>query len=172
MTEQQITEQSENKNPSNDESLKGIGGWLMLIGIGIILAPIKLAYFVYTIYRDIFANGTWSLLTNVESAYYLPNFGVMLTVESLINILLLVLSIFLIYLFFTHHKNFPKWFIGLSLFSLVFLIVDTYAVSFIFPGEQGFDSATMKEIALSIGRAGIWIPYMLVSKRVKLTFIK
>jgi hypothetical protein len=171
MSEQQITAKLESETKNYDEGLKGLGGWLVLIGIGIVLAPLKLSYFVYTVYRDIFANGAWSILTDIGSDFYTPYFGTLVIIEILINIMILIVSLFLAYKFFTKKKSFPKWFIGISIFSLVFLVADTFAVSVVFPDEEAFDPATMKELALSFARAGIWIPYMLVSKRVKATFI-
>jgi hypothetical protein len=165
-----MTEQNEvGTNTAGD--LNGLGGWLILVGLGVILAPILLGRFLYTIYRDLFSNGAWSLLTNVSSEYYMPHFGVTVGVESFINLGLFIVSLYLIYLFLSRNKFFPKLFIWLSFFSLVFIIVDAIAVGYVFPTEEAFDSETMREIGKASFRVVVWVPYMMVSKRVKATFI-
>lgn len=41
-----------------------------------------------------------------------------------------------------------------------------------FTDEAMFDPATLKEFARTLIAAVIWVPYMLISKRVKLTFVE
>ena len=75
------------------------------------------------------------------------------------------------YLFFSKKKLFPKVYIGMILFTLVFIILDAFAVKMIIVDEPVFDPETLKELLQTVITALIWIPYMLISKRVKATFI-
>jgi hypothetical protein len=76
------------------------------------------------------------------------------------------------YKFFTKSSNFPKWYIGIAVFSLVFIVADAFAIKLILPNESVFDPDTIKELMRSVIMVVVWVPYMLVSKRVKATFIK
>ena len=76
------------------------------------------------------------------------------------------------YKFFALSRSFPKWYIGITLFSLVFIVAGAFIIKLILPNEPVFDSDTTGEIMGGVIMAVIWVPYMLVSKRVKATFIK
>jgi hypothetical protein len=76
------------------------------------------------------------------------------------------------YRFFTKSKHFPKWYIGVAVFSLFFIVADAFAVKPVLPSEPIFDPDTVKELMRAVIMVVIWVPYMLVSKRVKATFVK
>ena len=79
--------------------------------------------------------------------------------------------LFIAFLFFSKKKLFPKLYIGMLLFSLVFIVLDALAIKMVMPSEPVFDPDTLKELLRTVVASAIWIPYMLVSKRVKATFI-
>jgi 1-acyl-sn-glycerol-3-phosphate acyltransferase len=56
--------------------------------------------------------------------------------------------------------------------SLIFIPLDAWLVVKVFPGEPMFNSETTKEFARSLITGVIWIPYMLLSKRVRVTFVE
>ena len=58
------------------------------------------------------------------------------------------------------------------LVSLVFIPFDAWLVTFILPDEPIFDPETKKEFVRTLISSIIWVPYMLVSKRVKATFVE
>ena len=76
------------------------------------------------------------------------------------------------YKFIAKSRDFPKWYIGIAVFSLVFIVADAFAIKLVLPSEPVFDPDTIKELMRSVIMVTIWVPYMLVSKRVKATFIK
>ena len=155
-----------------NNKLKGLGGWLILVGIGVVLSPIRILAFCVSTYAPIFSDGTWGALTTPSSEAYTPYFGALLICEIVLNATFLVVSFYLIYLFFTKHYLFPKFFIAFIIFLLVFILLDTWIVNLIFPEESMFDPETAEEIGRILGAALIWIPYMLISKRVKATFVE
>jgi len=61
-----------NQNAQNieDNRLKGLGGWLILVGIGVVLSPIRLLGLIIQVYKPIFEDGTWEALTTVGSESY------------------------------------------------------------------------------------------------------
>lgn len=157
---------------TDKEELNGLGGWLILVGVGIVLSPLRLLFIFIPTYTEIFLNGTWTELSTKDSGAYNPYFSSLLAGEMVFNCIILMTSVYLIYLFFTKHYLFPKVYICLITATLIFIPLDAYLVSAILPDIPMFDPDTTKEFMRSGIAAIIWIPYMLVSKRVKATFIQ
>lgn len=157
-------------NDKND--LKGLGGWLILIGIGVVIGPFRLAAEMVPLYYGIFTDGTFEVLTTQGSEAYHVMWGPLIVFETVFNSLLILASCYLIYLYFSKHYLFPKVYIAIVIFSLVFIPFDAWLASFVLPDEPMFDSATTKEFARTIFTTVVWVPYMLISKRVKATFVE
>jgi hypothetical protein len=107
---------------TDKNKLKGLSGWLILVGIGVVLNPIRLLFSLIPAYKPIFADGVWEALTTPGSAVYTPYFGALFIGEFIFNTLMFAACIYLIYLFFSKHYLFPKVFIGIALVSLIFSI--------------------------------------------------
>ena len=155
-----------------DSKLKGLRGWLILVGIGVVVTPIRLLVTSIPIYLPIFKDGTWELVTTKGSEFYHVLWGPLLVGEMFYNICILAAAVYLIYLFFSKHYMFPKFYMGIIAATLIFIPLDAWVVSIIFPDEPMFDPETTKEFASSVISAVIWVPYMLNSKRVKATFVE
>ena len=72
--------------------------------------------------------------------------------------------IYIIFLFFTKKKIFPKYFI---ITKILYVVIFIFLVII-----KNTSSIFIEGLAQNTLSACIWIPYMLVSKRVKATFIK
>lgn len=151
--------------------LQGISGWLILVALGLIITPIRIIFLIITTYSEIFSNDAWSVLTTPGSDVYHPLWGGFIITELVFNIGLLLASFYLLYLFFTKKSLFPKWYIGILIFNILFVVVDILAFKIIVPHEPAFDSDAVRDFIRAIVAAFIWIPYMLMSQRVKNTFI-
>jgi hypothetical protein len=151
---------------------KGLGGWLILVGIGLVIAPLRLLYTYVPLYQPIFTDGTWEALTTAGSQAYDPLWQPLLTGEIAFNISMLVASLGLLYLFFTKHHRFPLVYIAISAISIIFIPLDAWACSFVLPNEPILDPQTTKDFARALIAGLIWIPYMLLSERVKATFVQ
>ncbi|MCP9495012.1 MAG: DUF2569 domain-containing protein [Pyrinomonadaceae bacterium MAG19_C2-C3] len=158
-------------NVEQENTSEGIGGWLILVAIGVVISPLRLLAFTVGTYPEIFSSGAWQILTTPSSEAYNPMWAPFLVGEILINTGLILASLYMAYLFFSKKTNFPKWYIGIACFSLVFVIIDAFAMKLVMPDEPIFDSDTIKELLRSLFAVIIWVPYMLVSKRVKATFV-
>lgn len=157
---------------TGNTDLKGLGGWLVLVGLGVVLAPIRQLAALIPVYPPIFTEGYWEELTTVGSAAYHPLWGPLIIGEIVVNSAIVLVQLYLIYLFFSKHYRFPKFYISLILFSFVFIVFDAWLATFVLPGEPMFDDSTIKEVSRAIGAAVVWIPYMLISKRVEATFVE
>ncbi|MCB4766586.1 MAG: DUF2569 family protein [Sulfurovum sp.] len=150
---------------------EGLGGWLILVGIGVVLSPLRQLAKLSKAYLPIFNDGTWEALTTPTSESYNSSFSSLLMGEIFFNSLIIIASLYLIYLFFAKKSFFPKLYIWILVFSLIFILLDAVVVSSLFPNIEVFDVETMKEIGRTVIVSLIWIPYMLISKRVKATFV-
>jgi hypothetical protein len=156
---------------NEEKNLEGIGGWLILVAIGIVVTPIRLIMLMMTTYPEIFSTGVWEVLTTQGSEAYSPLWAPILIGEILINSGMLLAWLYMAYLFFSKKMVFPKWYVGLAVFSLIFIIADAFAIKLVMPSEPVFDPDTIKELMRSLFMVVVWVPYMLISKRVKATFV-
>lgn len=157
---------------SENSELKSLGGWLVLVGIGVVVGPFRLAFGYGPMYYSIFTDGTFQILTNTASEVYHPLWGPLLIGEALYNSIMVLASSYLIYLFFSKHYLFPKFYIAIVGISILFIPLDAWIASFVLPDEPMFDPATSNEFFRTLIGGAIWIPYMLISKRVKATFVE
>ncbi len=156
----------------NQTELKGLRGWLILVGIGTVIAPIAVMITLMSEMAPVLSDGTWEALTTEGSEFYHPLWGTLITGEICFNLALILVGGFAIYLFFTKNYRFPRVYIGIVVASLVFTVLDAGLLSMILPTEPMFDAESMRSLGRNVAAACIWIPYMLISKRVRATFVE
>jgi ABC-type spermidine/putrescine transport system permease subunit I len=153
------------------EKLQGLGGWLMLVGLGLFLSPMMISATMYETYKPIFSENVWAILTTPGNEAYHPFWSTFLVGEITVNLCLIFAFCWLIILFFSKKKQFPTTFIVIMIIHPVSILVDSALLTIILPNEPIFDSETTKALTRSSPSAVVWILYMLRSKRVKATFI-
>lgn len=154
--------------------LKGIGGWLILVAIGVTLSPFIAAGMDYATYSQAFSADTWNALTNSNSPAYTPYYALTVFAEMIISVIIDTYLFYLAYLFYKKKSGFPSLYIKLVFAIFAFTIIDIFVVSLVFPVltvKDLFDPLTIKAISQSIMAILIWVPYMKKSVRVKNTFI-
>ncbi len=155
---------------TEENDLEGLGGWLILVAIGIVFSPIRILFVTIPIYSEIFSTGSWEILTTPGADAYNPLWGPIIIGEILVNGALIMVWLYIAYLFFTKNRVFPIFYIGIILFTLILVIVDAFSIALVLPDEPIFDLETSTELVRSIVACILWVPYMLISKRVKATF--
>ena len=154
--------------------LKGIGGWLFLVAIGVTLSPFYAVGTDYATFSQVFATEEWRALRDINSPAYIPYLAFLFSLEVIFAVIIDAYFFYLMYFFWSLKSGFPSLYIKLIFAVLIFNIVDIFAVSLILPeltAEDLFDQATIKEIVRSIFAILVWVPYMIKSVRVKNTFI-
>src|SRR5262249_40884148 len=104
------------------------------------------------------------------SAAYHPLWAPLVIFEIFGNLAFVVMAATLLFLFFTKSPRFPRLFIAYILFNAVFVTAD-YFFGDLIPAIAGQKTDALKEVLRTAVTAVIWVPYMLVSKRVKNTFV-
>jgi hypothetical protein len=157
--------------PFLDPKLNGLGGWLVLVGLGLVFSPCVL---LFNLDHSIgsFSLWKWHALTNPDGVSYQPIWGPLLTLEFLGQITILTLDIFAIVLFFQKRRIFPRWFIALLAVNALFVVADAIGAQFMKTVSPALTASLSRNIMRSFIGCCIWIPYMLKSLRVKTTFIR
>jgi len=142
----------------------GVGGWAILITIGLFLAPIRILSEFYT--QDV----------NFDDVAHISGFMALYRAEEIINWLLSGLSLITAYCLLSHKAGFQKLYLTLVLVSIFVPIVDAVAVidvfensgvkigvNDLFSGQEIF-----RQIAVSIASL-LWVMYVFRSKRINIT---
>ncbi|WP_217572452.1 DUF2569 domain-containing protein [Mesorhizobium sp. GbtcB19] len=150
------------------EGPKGIGGWLVLPMLGLMLTPIVGLILLYdTDYVGILQN--WRALSALQIALVVAE----LVVSGILN---LTAPALLLFLMFKRSEMFPGWYIIWAAVTPVYLLLDPWAAHLTFPDTfptlaDAYDKDTVRSISRTIWGAIIWIPYMMRSVRVANTFV-
>jgi hypothetical protein len=149
----------------------GIGGWLLLPAIGIILRPIFAAYSLVNVYLPIFRKGTWAKLTDPASKTYHVLWGPALTLEIAYLILMLGFCLVLMYHFFRKSAMTPRLYIALLIAAPTFALIDHLIATSIPAFSKDAAAKGISALFTLAVSAAVWIPYFIKSVRVKNTFI-
>lgn len=158
------------ESPAKSEGPAGIGGWLILPVIGMFVFPVRVVAILVTDYWPLFERGIWTNLTTPGSPVYHALWGPVILYEMVCNGLFLVYDLVLLILLFGKSRRFPMAFVVFALLNVLFLVSDA-ALAWQIPAvaARGLEGAA-GEIARAVVAAAVWVPYMLVSKRVRNTF--
>lgn len=139
-----------------------IRGWLILVCIGLCVTPLRLVYSM--ILSGFFTQSLWLSIM----AYHHAGLIWLVIMELIGNLFSLVFYVFLLFLFFQRRNTFPVAFIFICIFNVLFLLGDHFiSRAIIDTTPAAFSRNSIGMILYSC----IWIPYFLISKRVKETFI-
>ncbi len=158
-----------------DPHLSGIGGWLVLVAIGLIVGPLLLLRAIWT---DIRA------LTGPNHEFIgirLPGLPTLIVFELCASIALLTGLVILLVLFFRESRRFPRLYelwLGVSLAAKL----AQYTISLYVSNQAAWEGAQQivadlhSKVAIGAGQALVaaivWIAYFETSQRVKATFVR
>ena len=147
---------------------EGLGGWLILVGIAVCIAPVRLLAGYLQVFAPILRDGGWRVLVDESTP---PQLRALLWFEVIANPLMMLAATVVAGLFFLRSYWFPRLFIGFVLANLLVQTVDLWLASGIpndpAAGVQGEDTL---QLVRSVIYGAIWIPYMRMSRRVRNTF--
>ncbi|WP_187263416.1 DUF3857 domain-containing protein [Pontibacter beigongshangensis] len=144
-----------------------IGGWLVLIMIGLFVSPLRTLLVLVT--ENYFNQQLWHSFLSPDSAAYAPATAILLALEIVLHIVFFVYAILLISLFLQRRTSVPRL-IAIFYFSSFAVRVAQYAAmdALNLPSET---VSGMSDIMGSLITAAIWVPYFYKSQRVKDTFV-
>ncbi len=155
-----------------NKELKGLGGWLILICLGLIFTPLRLMFSLFNDFAPIFLDNYWEILTTPGAEAYHYLWGPLIISELITNFALIVFSLYLLFLYFTKSYRFPKLMIIFYIINLFILVGDYIFANMIPEIANDANLETVQEIIRAVAATLIWVPYFLKSQRVKNTFVK
>lgn len=148
----------------------GLGGWLVLVQIGLWSSLIMLLFSLVTSVLTIDVE-VWEAVTSKGSEYYHPLWGPFMIAEIIINMLLLIFCIYIIVKFYGKKSTLPRLMIIFYIVNLAIIIVD-YILVLQIPLLREMDNGdSIKEIVRAVLVCAIWTAYFTQSVRVKNTFV-
>lgn len=144
-------------SPTN--TVPRIGGWLYLVGIGLAFAPLRL---MTTLGESHFP--AWTKAVGAHKTW--------LSLELVGTGLLLLASLYLLWLFFKQRRHFPVWYAGIAVLTLVFILIETYINVKLMPNTYLHANQQWLELGRAALTLLIPVPYVLLSKRAKATFVR
>lgn len=156
----------------SDSGPKGLGGWLILIGIDVVLAPLWTLLTAIPLYWSVLSDGTWQALMSPASPSHNVFLGSVFIFELCFHIAALSAEIYQVRLFFLKNHKFPRVFIALLLAFMVFVPLDSVLVALALRAGPAFDHEAKADMASLFIYSLILVPYMLNSKRVRNTFVR
>ena len=154
-----------------DEALRGIGGWLIPVAIGLFARPVLSVVSLVQIAPALSADA-WRALTDPAEAAYHPAWAPVLLFEVAANILLAVASVLLAVLFFQRRRQFPRAFVAMLVGQAVLTLADIASAEILPGGEAGSSVGDARLAVSTLASSVAWILYLLRSRRVRLTFVR
>lgn len=148
-----------------------IGGWLILVAIGLIIAPLRIIIFIGGDLLPFFSSEMWAFLTTPGTEVYNPLWAKLLVFELIAKIGLIVFTLIVIVYFFRKRRILPTMMVFLLILYLILVSVDYFHSNFILLMKDQNSADTLRELIQSIIVCSIWVPYFLFSRRVKGTFV-
>ncbi|MCP4162675.1 MAG: DUF2569 domain-containing protein [Deltaproteobacteria bacterium] len=146
-----------------------ISGLLILPLIGLFISPVYTIYFVIKDILPVFEPNIWNRLTSVDSELYNIFWTPTIYFELVGNLLIATFTILIIVKYLKKRKNTPRFMIILYTANFLFILFDYIICNFLLELEQ---VNLNMDIIRSLLICFIWIPYFILSKKVKSTFIK
>lgn len=142
--------------------------------LGLLFTPLLVGYALINDILPVFEDESWELFTSPYGEFYHPDWEQVFVFELLGNVAMLVFSLVLLVMFFGKKRCFPGCYIFFLIANLLFLLIDhaiaSQVLKEVFPYAEENPSED-RALVRSIFGALIWIPYILLSKRVKNTFV-
>jgi hypothetical protein len=141
------------------------------VGLGVVISPLRIVIEGIGIYGPLFRDGSLQNIADPSAPSYVAYLAELIYAEMFFNAIFVIWAVLNLVGFFSKNARFPASWRYFLLANLAFLVGDSSLTTNFMPSNEVFDTATVKSIFQSIFAAAIWVPYTIVSKRVKNTFV-
>jgi hypothetical protein len=150
---------------------RGLGGWLILVGIGLVAGVLRLLVTIVQEFGPLFRDGSLEAILTPGSGAYAPLVGSFVVLEIATNLCLVAAYAWLIVLFFRRARTFPVLFVWMMVIHPCVIVIDLWIGSILLEQSMVIDKDTARDLVRGVVAAAIWIPYMRMSRRVRNTFV-
>jgi hypothetical protein len=145
------------------------GGWLLLLGLNVLLSPFATLVVAWSSWRYLFTVAYWRALTTPDLPSYRPLLAALVVVEGIAYLLFSAYSCALVATWLKKRRSFPWHFSVFAAATAGFALTDHIGAELLGvgdPGGRGF----LGPIRLVVF-AAVWIAYLHRAKRVARTFV-
>ncbi len=153
---------------SNTQFLNGLSGWLILLAAMLWITLLGAVLQAISDVPQIIRGNLWMEYTTPGRTAYHPLWAALLVLDWGSNLFALVLIPVLLSLFFQRKKAFPT-FMFWTLLVFVVLVALRFGVADRISFINGDGVAV--PLVMAVLKAVVWIPYLRLSKRVRVTFV-
>jgi hypothetical protein len=154
-----------------DRAYRKIDGWLILFAIGIVLYPARILVALFTELFPILSQVNWSGPTPPGDPGNHPLWSYLILAEFVGNICFFLFSICLLVLFFQRKQIVISLAMIFLISNLLFVGLDFFVVHFYLSQTDSIHPNSALNLVRTVAASAVWIPYFLLSKRVKRTFV-
>jgi len=155
-----------------EKSYAGIRGWLILPLVGLGIAPLQISFMLYRNMMPLFTKGYWEVLTTPGLETYHPLWAPLLMYEIAGRTGFLMFSLVLLGFFLRKSRRLPKLIIICLVLNLLFVAGDLFFSGMIPAIAEQEAAGEGGDLVRALVGVVIWVPYFMMSKRVKQTFVK
>ena len=134
-----------------------IGGWLIVVAVALVLSAVSVLFFITSEILPAFRAIPFIEVSSWLRFYLISNL--------VLNVLLFLYVIVVGVMFFQRRKIVPKLIISLYVLNLLFVVLDRFI--FMTASEDQWTFSIISGVVSAL----IWIPYFVVSKRARATFV-
>jgi hypothetical protein len=170
---QETNSPKQGQSVGSQEKPLPIGGVLILVALGLVIGLIQNIGSYVSSLRAIFNSSIWATVTDPNSPAYHPYWKPVLLYEALAGPALIFLNAVALWFFFRKRRAFPKLVVVLIPSFFALMLIDYYLLGFIPVVAESANYAKQgRGLITRFIAMHIWIPYFLVSDRVKKTFVR
>ncbi len=156
--------------PEKEQKYTKIGGWLIIPVIGLVLTPFRLTISLFKDLIPVVTGPDIAVYDDPASEFYNPALRYLIYGEIGVNLSFSIFAIVILVYLFNLKSITPVLYITFAVSNLLFVVLDKIIVIQLGLGSSAdfFD----KELFQSLVSCCIWVPFFLLSERVKGTFVK
>jgi len=167
---QKQREQNTRPNASETQLVRGLGGWLIVLGVMLAVTLVAAVIQSVTDIPQIIGGKVWAAYTTAGQPTYDPGWSTLLALDWGSNLFVLVFFPVLLSLFLQKKKAFRPLTIGTLGLFVVLAAFRLWQVNHIPHIPATAQAVQFWSLVFALGKAGIWIPYLLLSRRSRATF--
>jgi len=165
-----------NHNNGPDEPV-GIGGWLLLPILGLLVSLVDSARVLWTTTFVILGPKMWSAYLNPNTVFYHSGWVPVMIIGGLMQFFLAVLSVIALISIFLKKRYVPRLMIGVYVLAFCLAVLDVALIYQFFTTinrswAHHMEPAVIRKFLITSGIVVVWVPYFIKSKRVNNTFVR
>lgn len=167
---QKQREQNARPGASETQFVRGLGGWLIVLGVMLAVTLVASVVQAVTDIPQILDGKVWVAYTTPGQPVYDPGWAALLALDWGSNLFVLVFFPVLLSLFLQKKKTFRSLTTGTLLLFVVLSMFRLWLVNQVPHFSAAEQAAQFWSVVFAFGKAVLWIPYLLLSRRSKATF--